>query len=119
MSSFGRVFRVTTFGESHGGGVGCVVEGVPPCMDLDAAVHVQPQLRRRRPGQSAVSTDRSEEDTATVLAGTENGKTLGTPVIVLVRNADHRPADYAEMSQERNPKQKQPIYQWTYSFSFC
>jgi hypothetical protein len=115
MSSFGRVFRVTTFGESHGGAVGCIVEvlfliscfrfvdfvlvkGVPPRMHLVAA-DVQKQLDRRRPGQSAITTDRQEGDEVVILSGTELGRTLGSPICMMVRNTDHRPKDYSEMSQ--------------------
>ena len=102
MSTFGRVFRVSTFGESHGGAVGCTVEGVPPRMLLTAEM-VQVQLRRRRPGQSALTTDRAEEDVVSIVSGTELGRTLGTPICMIVRNTDHRPGDYASMSQIPRP----------------
>lgn len=93
MSVLGSYWRVSTFGESHGGGVGAVLEGVPPRMRLTAA-DVQPQLDRRRPGQSRVTTQRKERDAVEIVSGTEAGYTLGSPICLLIRNRDHRPADY-------------------------
>ena len=92
MSTFGHHFRVTTFGESHCRGVGCVVDGVPPRLALCAA-DVQGALDRRRPGQSALTTSRAEADRVTILSGTECGLTLGTPVAMLVPNEDHKPQE--------------------------
>jgi chorismate synthase len=109
MSSTGRVFRVTTFGESHGGGVGCIVEGVPPRMQLSEA-DVQVQLDRRRPGQSAITTDRQEGDKVQFLSGVELGRTLGSPLCMLVRNADHRPGDYSETSRVPRPSHADYTY---------
>merc|ERR1712187_388324 len=87
MSVFGKLFRVSTFGESHGVGVGCIVDGVPANLNLTEK-DVQPQLTRRRPGQSSLVTPRNESDTVTILSGTENGKTLGTPIAMMVRNQE-------------------------------
>lgn len=101
-NTFGRLFRVTTFGESHGIGVGAVVDGCPPRMELSEK-DIQPQLSRRRPGQSDLTTPRDEKDSVTILAGTENGKTLGTPIALLVRNADQRPEDYGEATAIPRP----------------
>ncbi|KAL6061275.1 bifunctional chorismate synthase/riboflavin reductase [NAD(P)H] aro2 [Balamuthia mandrillaris] len=109
MSSFGTAFRVTTFGESHGGGVGCIIDGVPPRMPLVAA-DIQTQLDRRRPGQSALTTARSEEDKVTIQSGTENGFTLGSPISLFVANRDHRPGDYAEMSRVPRPSHADYTY---------
>ncbi|ODV93715.1 hypothetical protein PACTADRAFT_51476 [Pachysolen tannophilus NRRL Y-2460] len=95
MSTFGHLFRVTTYGESHCKSVGCIVDGIPPGMDLTEA-DIQPQLSRRRPGQSKLSTPRDEKDKVEIHSGTENGKTLGTPIGMLVRNQDQRPHDYSE-----------------------
>eukprot|EP00756_Hemistasia_phaeocysticola_P000152 Hpha_TRINITY_DN10106_c1_g1::TRINITY_DN10106_c1_g1_i1::g.131714::m.131714/K01736/aroC; chorismate synthase len=93
MSTFGRVFRVTTFGESHCAGVGVIVDGVPPRVKISEE-DIQPQLTRRRPGQSALSTKRDEADKVRILSGTERGVTLGTPLAAWVQNLDMRPQDY-------------------------
>jgi len=94
MSTFGTLFKVSTFGESHGKGVGCIVDGVPPNMELTEA-DIQTQLTRRRPGQSVITTERKEFDKVTILSGTEFGKTLGTPICMVVMNEDQRKHDYA------------------------
>jgi len=109
MSSFGRAFRVTTFGESHGGGVGCIIDGVPPCMPLVEA-DIQSQLDRRRPGQSALTTARNESDRVKILSGTENGFTLGSPISLFVPNQDQRPTDYADMSMVPRPSHADYTY---------
>jgi chorismate synthase len=113
-STFGRLFRVTTFGESHGGGVGAVVDGCPPRLALDAAADIQPQLDRRRPGQSALTTPRQEADRVEILSGVEAGQTLGTPIALIVRNQDHRPGDYTEMAQIPRPSHADFTYQQKY-----
>jgi len=100
MSTFGSLFRVTTYGESHGKGVGAIVDGVPPNLPLTEA-DIQPQLDRRRPGQSHLTTARDEKDKVTILSGTECGITLGTPIGLFVPNEDQRPTDYGS-SNERN-----------------
>jgi chorismate synthase len=97
MSSFGRVFRVSTFGESHCKGVGVVVDGIPPRMRLSEK-DVQVQLSRRRPGQSDIATPRNEEDEVMILSGIENGWTLGTPIAMVIYNKDQRPTDYGDGS---------------------
>ena len=112
-STFGTLFRVTTFGESHCRGVGAVVDGCPPRMPLVEA-DIQAQLDRRRPGQSKVTTAREESDTVTILSGTENGLTLGTPIGLLVPNKDQRPGDYAEMSRIPRPSHADFTYQTKY-----
>ena len=112
-SAFGTLFRVTTFGESHGKGVGAVVDGCPPRLSLSEA-DVQPQLDRRRPGQSAVTTARDEADTVTILSGVENGKTLGTPIAMLVANRDRRPGDYKEMLNIPRPSHADYTYHVKY-----
>ncbi|MFH2093571.1 MAG: chorismate synthase [Pseudomonadota bacterium] len=114
MSSiFGRMFRLSTFGESHCKGVGAVIDGCPAGMDLDES-DIQPQLNRRRPGQSAVSTDRDEKDRVIIQSGTENGKTLGTPISLFVANQDQRPTDYADMNDIPRPSHADYTYQMKY-----
>jgi len=101
-SEFGRIFRIATFGESHGGGVGVVVDGCPPRLRLDPA-DVQRDLDRRRPGQSRLTTPRQEADHAEILSGVFEGRTLGTPIAVLVRNTDARPSAYEHMRDVFRP----------------
>ncbi|KAI6795232.1 hypothetical protein KC332_g16774, partial [Hortaea werneckii] len=93
MSTFGSHFRVTTYGESHGRSVGAIIDGCPPGLQLIDA-DIQPQMTRRRPGQSALSTPRDEKDRVEIQSGTEFGITLGTPIGVRVMNEDQRPKDY-------------------------
>eukprot|EP00300_Choanocystis_sp_HF-7_P010978 c17244_g1_i2.p1 GENE.c17244_g1_i2~~c17244_g1_i2.p1 ORF type:complete len:322 (+),score=53.29 c17244_g1_i2:35-1000(+) len=113
MSTFGRLFRVTTFGESHCRGVGCIVDGVPPCLDLTEE-DIQPQLSRRRPGQSKLTTPRDEQDKVVIFSGTEFGKTLGTPIGLAVMNEDQRPQDYGEMSSTPRPSHADLTYMLKY-----
>ena len=112
-SAFGTIFRTTTFGESHCKGVGAVVEGCPPRMALCEA-DIQAQLDRRRPGQSRVTTDRSEADQVSILSGVEKGLTLGTPIGLLVANRDQRPGDYADMQSIPRPSHADFTYQAKY-----
>ena len=92
-SSFGDLFRISTFGESHGGGVGVIVEWCPPRLDLDLNA-IQAELDRRKPGQSKITTPRKEDDRVEILSGLLDGVTLGTPIAMVVRNKDQRPQDY-------------------------
>ena len=101
-SEFGRVFRIATFGESHGGGVGVVVDGCPPRLALDAA-DIQRDLDRRRPGQSRLTTPRQEADLVEILSGVFGGRTLGSPIALLVRNEDARPSAYEHMKDVYRP----------------
>ena len=101
-SSLGTLFRVTTFGESHGGGVGVVVDGCPPRLALDAA-EIQRDLDRRRPGQSRLTTPRQESDRVEILSGLFEGRTLGSPIALLVRNEDARPEAYEELKDVYRP----------------
>ena len=112
-SSLGTLFRVSTFGESHGIGVGAVVDGCPAGLPLSEA-DIQPQLDRRRPGQSDITTPREEADRVTILSGVENGLTLGTPIGLLVHNKDQRPGDYGEMSLVPRPSHADFTYQGKY-----
>ena len=113
MSSFGRMFRISTFGESHCRSVGVVVDGVPPKMALSAD-DIQVQLDRRRPGGNTLGTERNEADQVQVLSGIENGLTLGTPIGLMVNNKDQRPGDYGSMSQVPRPSHADYTYQMKY-----
>ena len=114
-SSFGTLFRVTTFGESHGGGIGVVVDGCPPRLPLDVS-EVQADLDRRRPGQSRLVTQRKESDTAEILSGTFGGYTTGTPIAVLVRNADARTEAYEHLRDVYRPSHADYTYDAKYGF---
>jgi len=112
-NTFGQLFRVTTFGESHGGGIGVVVDGCPPRIDI-SEVDIQRELDRRRPGQSRITTQRKEEDRCEILSGVFEGKTLGTPIAILVRNKDARPADYADLAKTFRPSHADFTYEAKY-----
>src|SRR5580698_9854289 len=108
-NSFGNLFRITTWGESHGGGVGVVIDGCPPRLPLTEA-DIQPDLDRRRPGQSAIVTPRQEADRVEILSGTFEGKTLGTPISMWVKNEDARPEAYSEMETKFRPSHADYTY---------
>ena len=112
-STFGKLLRVTTFGESHCKGVGAILDGCPPRLPLGEA-DIQAQLDRRRPGQSRLSTDRQEADRVTILSGVENGVTLGTPIGLFVANKDHIPGDYKSMQSIPRPSHADFTYQVKY-----
>ncbi|MBM3844683.1 MAG: chorismate synthase [Verrucomicrobia bacterium] len=114
-NSFGTLFRITTWGESHGGGVGVVLDGCPPLLHLSEA-DIQPDLDRRRPGQSRIVTPRKESDTVSILSGTFAGKTLGTPISMMVRNEDARPEAYSEMAEKFRPSHADYTYFAKYGF---
>ena len=109
-NTFGKIFTVTTWGESHGPAVGAVVDGCPPRLPLDAA-EIQTELDRRRPGQSDIVTPRKEEDRVEILSGLFEGRTTGTPISVLVRNADQRPGAYDEMRDKFRPSHADYTYE--------
>ncbi|MFH1999939.1 MAG: chorismate synthase [Planctomycetota bacterium] len=117
-STFGSVFVISTFGESHGKGVGAVVDGCPAGLSL-CEEDIQAQLDRRRPGQSEVATDRKEGDQVSILSGTEKGLTLGTPIALLVRNEDPRPNDYKGMQSVPRPSHADYTYQMKYGVRAC
>ncbi|MBW2185192.1 MAG: chorismate synthase [Deltaproteobacteria bacterium] len=112
-SSFGTLFKVSTFGESHCSGVGAIVDGVPPRMSLTAE-DIQVQLDRRRPGQNKLGTDRNEADQVEILSGVEFDKTLGSPIGLLVKNKDQRPGDYGAMSTIPRPSHADYTYRAKY-----
>ncbi|KAI5864064.1 chorismate synthase [Durotheca rogersii] len=111
MSTFGDVFRVTTYGESHCRSVGCIVDGCPPGMELTED-DIQPQMTRRRPGQSSITTPRNEKDRVVIQSGTEFGVTLGTPIGLVVLNEDQRPKDYGNKTMDLYPRPSHA--DWTY-----
>lgn len=112
-SRFGRLFSISTFGESHCAGVGVSVDGVPARMALTAG-DIQVQLDRRRPGGNKLGTERDEADQVVILSGVENGLTLGTPIGMLVKNRDQRPGDYGSMSEIPRPSHADYTYRMKY-----
>jgi len=112
-SSFGQLFRITSFGESHGGGVGVVIDGCPPRLPISAA-EIQRDLDRRRPGQSQLTSPRQEEDRAEILSGVFEGVTLGSPIAILVRNQDARPEAYEHLRDVYRPSHAD----WTYEAKY-
>jgi len=112
-STFGRILTITTFGESHGPGIGVVMDGVPPGLALGAQ-DIQRELDRRRPGQSAITTPRSEKDRVEILSGVFDGLTTGTSIALLIRNEDKRSSDYDNLKDLYRPGHAD----WTYSAKF-
>lgn len=109
-NSFGKNFTITTWGESHGAGVGVIIDGCPPLLPITAE-EIQVELDRRRPGQSDIVTPRKEEDRVEILSGVFEGRTTGTPISLLVRNADHRSSAYSEMKDKFRPSHADFTYQ--------
>jgi chorismate synthase len=101
-NTFGQLFRIATFGESHGGAVGAVVDGCPPGLKLSEA-DIQPELDRRRPGQSSITTPRKEADVISILSGVFEGVTTGTPILLIAKNEDQRPGDYQKLKDVFRP----------------
>jgi chorismate synthase len=101
-NSFGEIFRITTFGESHGGAVGVVIDGCPAGVALSEN-DIQPELDRRKPGQSSITTPRKEEDIVAIMSGVFEGMTTGTPILILAHNKDARPEDYNELKKLFRP----------------
>lgn len=112
-NTFGQLFRITTFGESHGGAIGVVIDGCPPRIGISEA-DIQRELDRRRPGQSKVTTKRKEDDRCEILSGVFEGRTLGTPIAILVRNKDARPEDYKEIARKFRPSHADYTYEAKY-----
>ena len=112
-SSFGTVFRITTFGESHGPALGVVVDGCPSKLPLDVA-QIQHELDRRRPGQSRLVSQRKEEDRVEILSGVLDGVTLGTPIAMMIRNADARSKDYEAIARAYRPSHADYTYDAKY-----
>ncbi|MCL5801993.1 MAG: chorismate synthase [Gammaproteobacteria bacterium] len=114
-NSFGKSFVVTTFGESHGPALGCIVDGCPPGMELSEA-DIQPDLDRRKPGQSRHVSQRREEDQVQIMSGVFEGKTTGTPIGLLIHNTDQRPKDYSNIGQTFRPGHADYTYTQKYGF---
>ncbi|MEZ5234800.1 MAG: chorismate synthase [Acidimicrobiia bacterium] len=114
-STFGHAFRITTFGESHGIAVGVIVDGCPPRLGLDVA-HIQADLDRRRPGQSRLVTQRQEADAVEVLSGLFEGRTTGTPIALMVRNADQNPGAYDHLRNVYRPSHADFTFDAKYGF---
>src|SRR3954468_15430154 len=112
-NSFGQLFRIATWGESHGGGVGVVIDGCPPRLELSEE-DIQRELDRRRPGQSAITTTREEADRCQILSGVFEGQTLGTPISIMVMNKDTRPEAYAQMKSTYRPSHADFTYEAKY-----
>ena len=112
-NTIGQLFRVTTFGESHGGGIGVVIDGCPPRIDITEE-EIQREFDRRRPGQSKITTQRKEEDRCEILSGVFSGTTLGTPIAIVVRNKDARPEDYARIKTTFRPSHADFTYEAKY-----
>jgi len=112
-NTFGQIFHITTYGESHGGGVGVVIDGCPPMLEINEA-EIQVDLDRRRPGQSKITTPRKESDTCEIMSGVFEGKTTGTPISILVRNKDARSQDYNEMAIKYRPSHADATYDAKY-----
>ena len=112
-NTYGRLFRVTTWGESHGPAIGCTLDGVPPCIPLTEA-DIQPFLDARRPGQSRYTTQRREPDSVRILSGVYEGETTGTPIQLMIENTDQRSKDYSAIANEFRPGHADYTYQTKY-----
>ncbi|GAB3180301.1 chorismate synthase [Telluribacter humicola] len=112
-STYGKIFKIATFGESHGVGIGVVIEGCPAGVDFDLDF-IQSELDRRKPGQSRITTQRREADEFEVLSGVFEGKTTGTPIALIIRNQDQRSKDYSHISAQYRPSHADYTYQTKY-----
>lgn len=112
-NSFGKLFKIMTCGESHGGAVGVIVDGCPPGLEISAE-EIQQELDRRKPGQSSITTPRKEQDTIHILSGIFEGKTTGTPILLLAYNADMRPQDYEKLKDIFRPSHADYTYEMKY-----
>lgn len=112
-NSFGRLFRITTFGESHGKAIGVTVDGCPPRLPVDLE-DIQNELDRRKPGQSRLTSPRKEDDTVEIISGIENGLTTGAPITMVIRNTDQRSKDYNDMTNKYRPSHADATYDAKY-----
>ena len=114
-NTFGKIFKVTTWGESHGTGLGCVIDGVPPNIKIDEN-YIQSFLDKRKPGQSKYTTQRKEDDKIEILSGVFEGKTTGTPISLLIKNKDVKSKDYSDIKDKFRPGHADFTYQHKYGF---
>lgn len=112
-NSFGQIFRISTFGESHGKGIGVVIDGCPPNVEIDLAF-INAEMQRRKPGQSSIVTQRKEEDSVQVLSGVFEGKSTGTPIALYIKNKDQRSKDYSHIADKFRPSHADYVYQKKY-----
>lgn len=112
-NTFGKLFQVTTYGESHGKALGCIIDGCPPQLEISTD-DIQSELNRRKPGQSDVTTQRKEDDVVEILSGVFEGKTLGTPISLIVYNQDQRSKDYSNIKDVFRPNHADITYQAKY-----
>ena len=108
-NTFGKLFQVTTYGESHGKALGCIIDGCPPQLEISTD-DIQSELNRRKPGQSDVTTQRKEDDVVEILSGVFEGKTLGTPISLIVYNQDQRSKDYSNIKDVFRPNHADITY---------
>ena len=113
FNTFGKLFRFTTWGESHGVAIGCIVDGCPPNIELNEN-DIQPDLNRRKPGQSRYTTQRREDDEVVILSGTFEGKTTGTPIGLLIKNEDQKTKDYSKIRDLYRPSHADYTYEKKY-----
>jgi len=113
MNSYGKLFRITTFGESHGPAIGVVIDGCPAGLEIDEA-YIQAELDRRKPGQSKITTQRKESDTFKILSGVFEGKTTGTPIAIVIENEDQRSKDYSHIAESFRPSHADFTYEQKY-----
>ena len=109
MNTYGRLFRITTFGESHGKAIGVIIDGCPPNISIDLA-YVQNELDRRRPGQSEITTQRKEKDQVEILSGIFEGKSTGMPIAMLIYNQDAKSKDYSHIKDQFRPSHADYVY---------
>src|SRR5690606_10184500 len=112
-SSFGNIFKIATFGESHGKGLGVVIDGCPAGLELDEEF-IRRELQRRKPGQSRITTQRREEDEFQVLSGVFDGKTTGTPIAMVIFNTDQKSKDYSHIADKFRPSHADYTYSEKY-----
>ena len=113
MNTFGQFFRVHTFGESHGEAIGLIIDGCPAGLNIDLN-HIQSELNRRKPAQSSITTQRKEDDVFEILSGVFEGKTLGTPICITVKNKDTKSKDYEYLKDAYRPSHADYTYEAKY-----